>query len=70
MVFQRSLPSSTSMPASSAVIALVSEPMWNLSLTVTGVSVPSRLVPTAPAATILPFFTTAAATAGNSKRRR
>jgi hypothetical protein len=37
----RSLPSSTIMPASVAVMALVSEPRWKRSSTVTGTSVPS-----------------------------
>jgi hypothetical protein len=38
--------------------------MWNRSVMVTGTSAPTRRIPTAPEATITPFFTTTAAKAG------
>jgi hypothetical protein len=65
VLFQWSLPCSTRVAATSDVMALVSEPMWKRSSTVTGLSVPARRVPTAPAATIRPSRTTAAARAGS-----
>lgn len=53
-----------------AVIALVSEPMWKRSFTVTGVSVPDFRTPTAPAATRPSPVTIAPASPGSRYLRR
>ncbi len=63
---QLSFPASTNIAASSEVMALVSDPMWKRSSTETGLVVPARRVPTAPAATISPRLTITAAIAGRS----
>ena len=64
VVVQSSLPASTIMPASVAVIALVSDPRWKRSSTVTFSLRPSALTPVAPAGDDAPDLPTAATSAG------
>src|SRR5208283_490446 len=66
LVSQRNLPSSINMAVSVAVIDLVSEPIWNTSLVVTGAGSPHLRTPTAVRPQILPSFTTTTASAGRS----